>query len=501
MTRPPRPGTPARHRRPPILPGLLAIFLANPMVAGRLDPTALVYLGAFRLPEVTTDAPASWEWGGEALTSYPGGDPSGPGDGFPGSLFGTGTATENLVSEFSIPIPSPHRDLELLPRAGTLQEFADVRQGLFPLFVELPRVGLEYLPPRAGQATEHLYLAWGQHYHEDPGLEVAPTHGRCDLDLAAPRTRGPWWVGTAAANREGFIYAVNDYLFAIPENWASLHTGGRSLATGRFRDGGWSGMGPSLVAIAPWLQGDPPGTPPPADTELSHVILLRYSTVEEEGGHALQGYSPADGWAGGAWVTSGGDAAVIFAGTKASGYTWYGFSTPAGVAPPPLYPEGAPCPYGIGDTMCLQPDGKTPCTAEDLAPCTGAAVEEESRGWWASRFDAVMLFYDPGELAAVAAGDLEPWEPQPYARLDLDGNLLLPPATPDIAVYFGSGSQRQYRLGAAAFDREHGLLYVLEPFADGSAPVVHVWRVGSGAPPGATAPPPRHGRGRVMPGR
>ena len=41
----------------------------------------------------------------------------------------------------------------------------------------------------------------------------------------------------------------------------------------------------------------------------------------------------------------------------------------------------------------------------------------------------------------------------------------------------GSGDQRRYRLGDVAYDRVNGLLYVLELYADGAAPVVHVWHV------------------------
>jgi hypothetical protein len=41
----------------------------------------------------------------------------------------------------------------------------------------------------------------------------------------------------------------------------------------------------------------------------------------------------------------------------------------------------------------------------------------------------------------------------------------------------GWGEQRRYRIGPAAYDRANGLLYVLELYADGAKPVVHVWRV------------------------
>ena len=41
----------------------------------------------------------------------------------------------------------------------------------------------------------------------------------------------------------------------------------------------------------------------------------------------------------------------------------------------------------------------------------------------------------------------------------------------------GWGDQRRFRVGDVAFDRENGLLYVLEMYADNAKPVVHVWRV------------------------
>jgi len=468
-------------RKLSVLIGIAALSTVPCGAAERLQPGDLEYLGAFRLPLATGEAPAVWDWSGQAMTFFPGGDPGGGTDGFPGSLFVTGLDTTNLVAELSIPAPVVANDPESLPRALELQPFSDVRGGFFEGLQEIPRVGIEYLPAQSGQNEGLLYLAWGQHYQNQPGIDLIPSHAWCRTSLGSPDTQGAWWVGTQAENEGGMIYGVDDYLFAIPPAWAAQHTGGRALATGRYRDGGWSGMGPNIFAIAPWLEGDPPGTPPANGTELSYVPLLRYSVVDQ-GSHRLAGYSHADSWNGAAWVTAGSRSAVLFAGTKAAGYTWYGFFTPAGVSPAPGYPEGAPCVYTVGDIMCTRPDGETPCTAEDMAPCTGASIVEESRGWWASRFDAQLLFYDPDDLAAVAAGTLEPWQPQPYAVLDVDPNLLLPDPPPDAAVYIGTGGQRHTRLGAAAYDRENNLLYVLELFAYGYEPVVHVWRIDAATP-------------------
>jgi hypothetical protein len=70
---------------------------------------------------------------------------------------------------------------------------------------------------------------------------------------------------------------------------------------------------------------------------------------------------------------------------------------------------------------------------------------------------------------------MEPWEPQPHSFVGIDEHLFLPAGVePDM---LGSGAQRRFRLGDVAWDSENRLLYVLELFAEGAAPVVHVWRV------------------------
>ena len=78
-----------------------------------------------------------------------------------------------------------------------------------------------------------------------------------------------------------------------------------------------------------------------------------------------------------------------------------------------------------------------------------------------------IIFYDPADLAAVASGDMEPHEPQPYAVMDIDDHL-----------YHVESEQQWYHVGAASFDRERGLLYLFEPLADlNDESLVHVWQV------------------------
>ena len=125
-----------------------------PVPKGLIKPSDLQYLGAFRLPAEGGAEPAdSWDWAGQAITFYPGGDPAGPADGFPGSLFATGLDTDCRVSEVAIPVPKVSKNLAELGEATPLQGFHDIRSGLFGTLTELPRVALQYLPKQGGQAS------------------------------------------------------------------------------------------------------------------------------------------------------------------------------------------------------------------------------------------------------------------------------------------------------------------------------------------------------------
>jgi hypothetical protein len=382
-----------------------------------IQPSDLIYLGAFRLPGDAPDE-VGWMWSGEALAYYPDGDPGGSDDGFPGSLFGTGHNWNQYVSEVSIPAPivSLGKNPEELNTAATLQTFQDIRGGTIDWPLEQARVGLEYLPSQGEQDSGKLYFCWAPHLDEGA---TNPSHGWAELDLSNPQPAGPWRIG------EYTNYVTTDYMFAIPQEWSDAYVPGMRLATGRYRDGGQASFGPSLFAIGPWNEGNPPQ---PGAT-LDAIPLLLYGNVYEEGSPAMDGYAHSDHWSGGAWLTAGGESAIVFAGTKGLGETWYG--CPDGT----VWPENPPYP-----------------------------PECEGRGWWSSQFAAQIIFYDPADLAAVATGAMESGEPQPYAVLEIEDVLY----NPDFILL--------NHLGAAAFDRERGLLYVLEPLADEERPIVHVWR-------------------------
>ena len=382
----------------------------------RLQPSDLTYMGAFRLPDgVSGSEVKSWAWGGFALAYYPGGDAHGAADGYPGSLFGAGHDWQYQVSEISIPVPviSTSKNLNQLNTATTLQNFQDI---LHVGNQEMPRAGFAYLPKQGTQTSGKIYYTRGMHLQAEGDYL---THGWFELTLTNPQAQGRWYLDVPHS-----VYNTTDYMFPIPSAWAAGHTPGKLLATGRFRSGGWSGQGPALFAIGPWNQGNPPAN----GTALDYVTLLRYTSTEDYGEpvHTMTNYQHSDEWYGASWLTAGNKAAVIFVGTKGVGDCWYG---------------------------------------DKNGPCLDCALQ---RGWWSTAFEGQIIFYDPEDLAAVAAGTKQPWEPQPYATLNVDSYL-----------YHITSTQQWFHLGAATFDQTNGLLYVFEPYVDNDKPIVHVWKVKS----------------------
>jgi hypothetical protein len=381
----------------------------NSAAIQRLDAGAIKYLGAFRLP-----GSEEWEWSGEALCFHADGNHG------KGSLFGTGHNHRLLVSEISIPEPVISDNVANLPSADTIQPFADIYGGLYnDWYTEIPRLGLEILDDR-------IYFCRGEHFQNDGN---PMSHGHASINLANPDTKGLWRVGDMDEN-----YATNDYIFKIPEEWSRLYAPGYTLATGRYRDGGWGGMGPSLLMIRPNEMKS-------GKTSISAAELIRYTDVDNWSGdrrYRVDKYCEADTWTGGAWIYTDAGSAVIFCGNHGFGPdTWYGFAdgTVYPVDGNGPFPEVPPYPYN-------------------------------ERGWWNNDLRPALMLYDPNDLAKSAAGKMKPYEVQPYAILDISKHTYVP--LKDTIMRY---------LGALAYDNTRQRLYVQELFADGAKPVIHVFGI------------------------
>ena len=348
------------------------------------------------------------------------------------------------MAEISIPAPvvSAGRNPEELNTAALLQPLTDIFSGMYE-YIEQPRAGLCYLPAQAGQTSGKIHYTFGLHL-QDTAFE--PSNGWFELNLSNPQTAGPWVMGGYTG------YVTNDYLFDIPTDWADTYTPGQYLATGRCREGPWAGGGPGLFAYGPWNDGNPPA---PGATLTSLTPLMLYGVqppgspeISFDSSQQVAEYQDSDRWRGAAWLTAGGASAVIFCGTKALGQSWYGFA------------DGTVWPYD-----CADPD-TPPCPEYPPYPY-------DNRGFWATDFQAQLMFFSPDDLAAVAGG-AETWSPQPYAFMDLSPYLFDPDYNEEDLMRY----KRDF-VGAITFDRDRGLLYLMEVVAeeDGRA-VIHVFRVG-----------------------
>ncbi|MDW7681968.1 MAG: hypothetical protein SCK70_15505, partial [bacterium] len=344
---------------------LIGYLFVGAVSAQRIQPDDLEYRGAFRLPEGSGGS--DWYYSGQAASYYPDGEAGGANDGYPGSIFAVGHDHQQYVSEISIPAPviSSTKNLTELSTATTLQPFGDITGAMFG-YLELPVAGLAYLPAQGSQTTAKLHFCWGQHIQYQ---EVS--HGWCELNLDNPQTAGLWHFGNYNN------YTSNDYLFEIPKEWAEIHVPGKYLASGRFWEGVWSGLGPALYAYAPWEDGNPPAD---GDTLKSIRRLLLYGVddpnipeIITDETRKMYLHNVADQWTGAYWLTAGSNSAVVFVGTKGLGNGWYGFSDGTVWPWEPPYPSIPDPPH-------------------------------DQRGFWADSIRAQILFYDPEDLAGVVNG-------------------------------------------------------------------------------------------------
>ncbi|OGJ93752.1 MAG: hypothetical protein A2248_21410 [Candidatus Raymondbacteria bacterium RIFOXYA2_FULL_49_16] len=264
-----------------------------------LFPDNIQYEGSFRLDGgLRVDEHGYFNYGGYAFAYYPAGDSTGPDDGYPGSLFGTGHASGSYIAEISIPAPviSLAENLADLPLASPLQNFANPYLGIPGCPAKTTQGGLLYLPAQGQQASGKLY---GNLCNDYVGTFPNDIHmAWFETNLSNPAIAGLWRLGDYSR------WDNSRYLFEIPASWADTNTPGKILACGRCRN--WGGEGPNLFACAPWEKGNPPlyGDTIPGEP-LMHFMD---GTIKKQD----KGFTPCNDWQAGAWATRGSRSAVIF---------------------------------------------------------------------------------------------------------------------------------------------------------------------------------------------
>ena len=385
----------------------------------------LTYLGAFAFP-----AGDEWAYSGHALTYYPDGDAGGPADGFPGSLYAAAHSQQDLVGELSIPAPVVAGSFAALPVATALRAPADITGGLLATTCAACATcdcanwdvsGLEYLDPSDR-------ITWNIQDWYNVGAEDLDSLGWSELDLSG--AAGVWHIGPRPNEIWPNVFhngKTADYLLKAPSGFAAQHLGDRWLIAGYHRESGALGgsQGPTFFATAPWTDG----APPTSGTNLGAQALVYYPWVyacSEDNAFDecyFPGYRVDDSWGGAAWVDTGALHGILLFGLK-----------------------------GLCDNCYGDPGVECPAPACD-----------PYRGWHSDPYQPRVLFYDPDQLAEVAAATRNPWDVLPYASQALTAEVFDPSCG---------------RLAGVAHDAVNGLIYVTEAEAgvDGET-AVHVWRI------------------------
>lgn len=444
----------------------------------RLMPSDLTYLGAFRVPQTSIYGYACNAGGGCDLAFRPNGDPSGPADGYPGSLF---LSNQFAVGEIRIPIPLKQPSVGSLNAASEIQSTRDItggracKDGTGCDYLG----GITFLLPRGTQTTEKLY--WTTYiYYNTAGTDYKSI-GWSDTNFAALNARGPWHVGpTFSSGGEAFHgQKYGDYIFPIDQGWADTYTNGRSLFVGRFREGGTyhGSSGPVLTAIAPWKDGNPPAD----GTNLGATPLMYFANNPSTSWNKFRilndpdytYYSAKDKWNGGAWVQRGSKKAIIIVGAHG---TFSNSPPPAGC----LQTE-------TGNGCKSDPTGYGPhCYGFGYSDCPGSIATSGDKGIHSGPYKARFIFIDPDELALVAQGAKSPSDITAYAAYDPSVDY------PYTDLTMGG---RDNQLGGIAYDSANGILYMMQPMAyrpDGAGttpyPVVHAYKVNVSTTEGLASP-------------
>ena len=386
-----------------------------------ITPGNFAYLGAIRPPHIQQNG-TTFAYGGWGVAYRADGDPDGPDDGYPGSLFIVGHQSHQKVVEIDIPSPvnSKLKLADDLPVATILQPFDDATDGL--------------LEEMTGQSSEHFQLGgllvtngqlhWTMHKYYNVENYDYPSHGTSGLNMQNSISEGLWHLGPMNTGRpEWNSYKHAGYIFEIPPAEATQWFGGRHLISGLQISTGLqaSSQGPAMFAYSLPPEGTPPGA------MLAALPLCWYSEQRP-----LRNHHPADRWTGGAWLTLGNKQAIVIAGRKSLGEFYYGEARP-----------------------------------QDCTP---------DKGYHGPPYEAEFIFYSPASVIHAANGSLSALGLEPWLRWDgqSEGGGL------NQYLFDTCGKQ----IGGMTYDRAHNLLYLVQVDAGKTSdnefealPIVHVFRI------------------------
>lgn len=388
-----------------------------------IDPWGQIeYLGGIRLP---VDLESFMDYASCGIAYYPQGNAAyNPDTEWTGSLYLLTKYCER-VCEINIPKAIQSSNIEDLPRAATLKAPADLWPRIyggnwFPNGGGGATGGIAYHPGGNGVGG-YLYYGISDFYGTD---EAAPAHGVFNLSLT--QGIGAWHIGgIPPANISAALHSM--ILFPISQTWADLHTGGRSLVVGSNYIAGLGvpSHGTSLYALAPWETG----SLPPNGGSCTAVELVRYSSGAAPE-HRVINWAMGEWGEGGAWLEISGRSVVAISHIRSIGDSWYGDS--------------------LGSFHCLDDIPEPPFGEKGTA---------------ATDWKTSLMLFNPADLADVAQGKKQNWEPQPYCVFDIEHFSMRPGGGDGIAgaVAFDTANKRLYYIehnGDPGYEYGYGMIHV-----------------------------------------
>jgi hypothetical protein len=332
-----------------------------------LQQSNLTYMGAFRVPEGSTDQ-TSFHYGGTAIAYNPANN----------SLYLVGHAWYQLTAEISIPAIVNTTAIGNLATATFLQPFADATEG------KLNQINPSDSNPHyvGGQLVYNGKLIVTGYSYYDGGGTQASSHFARPLNLSTTgQVQGPFKVGTL------YPGLVDGYMTPIPPEWQSA-LGGPALTGGCcYSIISLQSQGPAASVFDPGQLGT--ANPVPA----TPVVGYPYPDVLGPGGTTQNNYFSLTTQITGV-VFPVGTRSVLFFGRQGTGPYCYGPGTSD------QSQAGQPADGGV-DTWCYDP-------------------ANSSKGGHAYPYVYQVWAYDANDLVAVKNGTKLPNQVQPYAVWKFD---------------------------------------------------------------------------------
>ena len=388
--------------------------------------TDFEYIGMIRLPD-QQGKNNDWSYAGSGLAYNPNGHPDyDPETELPGSLIAFGHDHRHHIAEISIPKPVHSYDISDIRRSTLLKPFVDLWPNIYDGNVAPDGggnrvVGLAY-HSGTSHIEERLYYTISNSYTTD---SEAPVLGSFSLDLSS--AKGAWHVGGVPPENI-FPGLVSRIIFQIPQHWADQYTGGKSLVVGStyISGSGTPSRGTTLYAVMPWENGENPED----NSYVAATNLVRYGSGYSFDKEMLN-YSGGEIAEGGSWISMADKSSIAIVMKRSIGDYWY------------------------GDTK-----GQQRCRYDIPEPSWGG------KGYGYTNSSPRIMLYNPADLAEVALGNKNSWEPQPYMAFDLG--------------QFSQNEGGQGRSGVIAYDDHNGYLFFMEFNGDPAYrygySIIHVWK-------------------------